>query len=93
MHLILLLLQMLFDVSHLTNHAKHLPFYWVLRSALVLALPILMLLLYSTTLDNDKSETIYQYETEKLEEKRINLIDNRPSVRPAGSPVKPTDLA
>ena len=64
---------MLFDVSNLINHAKHLPFFWVLRSALVLALPILMLILYSTTLGNDESETIYAYETEKLEEKRINL--------------------
>ena len=73
-HLISLLLQMLFDVSHLTNHAKHLPFYWVLRSALVLVLPILI---YYTTMGNDYQYDYqyndYQYKTEILEKRRINL--------------------
>ena len=76
---------MLFDVSHLTNNAKHLPFYWVLRSALVLVLPVLMFLLYSTTVGNDESETIYDYKTEKLEEKNINLTALWPHHEPLSS--------
>ena len=76
---------MLFDVSHSINHAKHLPFYWVFRSALVLALPILVLLLYSTTLGNDESDMIYEYETETLEEKRINLTALWPHHEPLSS--------
>ena len=70
---IVVLLQMLFDLSHLVNNAKHLSFYWVFRSSLLIALPILAFLLYLTTLGNDESETIYQYKTEILEKERINL--------------------
>ena len=73
MHLICLLWLQMFDISNLIGHEKRLPFNWVLRSSLVLALPILMFHLYSGTLNNDESGTIYYHETETLEEKNINL--------------------
>ena len=86
MHFIcLLFLQMLVDISSLISHAKRLPFNWVLRSSLVLALPILMFLLYSATLNNDESETIYYHETETLLEKKINLTALWPHHEPLSS--------
>ena len=73
MHLICLLWLQMFVISNLIGQEKRLPVNWVLRSSLVLALPILMFHLYSGTLNNDESGTIYYHETETLEEKNINL--------------------
>ena len=58
----------------LINHAKHLPFNWVARAFCVFVVPTIMILLYTSAISKDLSETLYfsEAETGKIEN-RVNV--------------------